>query len=407
MNILLSTLAPPHAQPTNAVPLVGYGLLTELAARHNVTLVTVASSDSVEAEALAHWRALGVKVHVIHRSEPRGRQRWQRRWRLASAWLAGRWPWRTVWFWEPAIQSFLDQLFSQQVFDLVLVDDNAMGVYHYRIQAPTIFVEHEVRRPRSIHWQGARSESLVRWALREIDWRRWPRYQRTVWQRFDRIQLFTHRDAEALRTIAPTLANRARVNPFGLLMPPAADLEHEEEGLLVFAGGFSHPPNVDAALWLGNEMMPLLRQRCPGVRLMLVGSFPPESVRRLACADMTVTGRVPMIEPYLERASVLLAPLRIGGGMRMKVLQGMALGKAVVTTGRGAEGLLLPPAEAPLMVAETTETLVDAVAHLLNNRTARHDLGERARRFVNEHHSAAAYVNRLEAIGRELQISTA
>jgi glycosyltransferase involved in cell wall biosynthesis len=403
MKILMVTPMPPQRQPTNAVPLVLHAQLTGLVSRHEMTLVTVAGPDPAEWHALEQLRASGVDVQAIWRTEPYGIRRWGRRWRLASAWLRGKYPWRTIWFWEPGVQQILDRLLAEQRFDLIHIDDNAVGIYRCRTNTPTIFTEHEVRRPRPIDWHFGSKPNWIRWALSEADWHRWRRYQPAVWRRFDRIQVFTPRDAAAIRAIVPELAGRVRVNPFGIEIPAAADPSREENGAVAFAGGFSHQPNVDAALWLGNEIIPLLRARCPGIRLFLVGSYPPEPVQALACTDIIVTGRVPEIEPFLERAAVILAPLRIGGGMRMKVLQGMALGKAVVTTPLGAEGLAIAGCQPPLVVAEDAKEIASAAAALLASPEARRSLGRRARTFVAEHYSPLAYARRLEAIYAELQ----
>jgi glycosyltransferase involved in cell wall biosynthesis len=171
---------------------------------------------------------------------------------------------------------------------------------------------------------------------------------------------------------------------------------------VLFVGNFTHPPNVDAALWLGQEIMPVLRCLAPGVHLSLVGIYPPASVQALAGADIEVTGHVPAIEPWFAEAAVVLAPLRIGGGMRMKVLQAMAMGKAVVTTPRGAEGLAVAGCPPPLIAAEGGEAIAAATATLLAAPESRHALGEQARAFVQAHFSATAHVDRLEAIYAEL-----
>jgi glycosyltransferase involved in cell wall biosynthesis len=318
-------------------------------------------------------------------------------------------PWRTIWFWEPAVQYILDRLFAERSFDLVIVEDNAMGIYQYDTETPVIFTEHEVRRPRSINWQAGSPSNWLRWALGEADWQRWPKYQSSVWQRFDRIQVFTPRDAESVAALAPDLAERVRVNPFGVELPAPLDAELEEPGTVLFVGNFTHPPNVDAALWLGSDIMPALRKYCPGVHLTLVGIYPPKSVQALACADILVTGAVPEIEPYFARAAVVVAPLRIGGGMRMKVLQALALGKAIVTTPRGADGLKIgeqPPTGGqplPLIIAESAEAIAKATASLLASCETRRSFGCRARAFVIENFSAQAYAHRIEATYAELQ----
>ena len=197
--------------------------------------------------------------------------------------------------------------------------------------------------------------------------------------------------------MAPQLSPRVRVNPFGVTLPRAADLACEQADTLLFTGDFTHAPNVDAALWLGQDIMPHLRR----VRLSLVGIYPPDAVKALACADIAVTGPVREIEPWLERASVVLAPLRIGG-MRMKVLHSMAMGKAVVTTERGAEGLAVGGNAAPLVVARDAEAIAAATAALLADTRRRHELGRQARAFVFDHCSPDAYIRRLEAVYEEL-----
>lgn len=301
------------------------------------------------------------------------------------------------------MQRILDTLLQKQSFDLVTIEDNAMGVYNYSTRAPLVFTEHEVRRPRPINWHAGVPSNWLRWVFCEADWYRWQRYQPLIWRRFDRVQVFTSRDAKAITALAPDLAWRVRINPFGIELPAPVDYSLEEEGNVLFVGNFTHPPNVDAALWLGAEIMPLLRTRYPGIRLTLVGIYPPKAVQALACDDIFVIGPVPEIEPFFKRAAVIVAPLRTGGGMRMKVLQAMALGKAVVTTHRGADGLSLTGQQPPLTIADSAEEIADAVKVLLESSNIRQSIGLRARDHVAEYFSAQAYARRIESIYAELR----
>lgn len=407
MRLLMVTPMPPQAQPTNGVALVTYAQLSSLRQRHEITLVTVAGPDPAELAAVEELEDSGLDVHAVRRTEPTGLRRWERRWRLGRALLFGPYPFRVAWYREAAMQRMLDGLLRERHFDLIHLDDNAVGVYRYTTPIPLVYTEHEVRRPRAIDWRGWSRIGWRQWAQQESEWRRWHGYQLKIWQRFNRIIVFTQRDETAIRAIAPTLADRVRVNPFGLVIPPAANLAREQPNSIVFTGGFSHQPNVDAALWLCREIMPHLRALSPGVRLNLVGSFPPADVLALACDDIGVTGRVPAVEPFIEQAAVVLAPLRIGGGMRTKVLQGMAMGKAVVTTPLGAEGLLGSPSsplnvQPPLLVGHDALTIAQHTAHLLVSTSLRRELGQIARAFVMEHYSAEAYARRLEVIYAEL-----
>jgi polysaccharide biosynthesis protein PslH len=401
MRILLVTPMPPRPEAPGAIPLVLHALLTGLQARHDVTLVTVVGDEPGEAEAAVELRHRDVDVHVIDRRQPRGLARWRRRWRLATTWALGCYPWRTIWFADPGVQETLDRLTREGEFDVAAVEDNSMGVFRLPRQLPTVLTEHEVQCPRPIDWQCGSPVEWPRWAIREADRRRWPAYQHSVWRRFDRIQVFSERDANLVAEFAPDVLERVRLNPFGIDPPQRADPAREERGLVLFAGNFTHPPNVDAAVWLASEIMPRLRARHNGVRLVLIGTSPPREVHALAAWDVQILGEVPTIAPYLEAAAVVLAPVRSGGGMRMKVLYALASGKAVVTTRRGAEGLLFDRKQPPLVVAEDAETIARAAARLLGDDALRRALAERARAFAAEHHGPEAYGRRLETVYEE------
>jgi glycosyltransferase involved in cell wall biosynthesis len=317
---------------------------------------------------------------------------------MAAAWIRGQWPWRTVWYAAPAFQAVLDRLAATRRFDLVAVEDDAMSVFRLPAGVPAVLTEQEVRRPRPIDRRAGGPSRWPGWALRELDWRRWRRFQRTAWQRFDRVQVFSERDAQAIAELAPEVGPRVRVNPFGLVLPPAADPAHEAPGTALFVGNFTHSPNRDAAVWLAHEIMPAVRTRQPHAKLRIAGSAPPPQVLDLAGPDVDVIADPPSIRPYMEAASVVVAPVRTGGGMRMKVLYALASGKAVVTTSRGAEGFGDHP---PFVVAEGTGGIAAETARLLEDERARRELGDRARAFAQQRHSPAAWAARLEAVYQE------
>jgi glycosyltransferase involved in cell wall biosynthesis len=280
---------------------------------------------------------------------------------------------------------------------VVVAEDNAMGIYRLPNGAAHALTEYEVRRPRPVRRPPLSPGEWPRWAFGEADWLRWPRYERDVWRRFDVLQVFTDRDADAVRAIAPELSQRLHVNPFAVALPSQVEAAVEPD-TVVFLGNYTHPPNVDAALWLGREIMPRLRRVRPGVRLTLAGAYAPAEVQALAGKDIRVLGYVSDAEALMRRHAVVMAPVRTGGGMRMKVLHAMALGKPVVTTPRGTEGLATGERLPPLAVADDEESMARLTAQLLADADAREKLGVAARRYVEEHHSPRAYASRLEAV---------
>jgi glycosyltransferase involved in cell wall biosynthesis len=395
MRILLVTPMPPQAEAHGAIPLVLHAQLTGLLARgHEVTLVTAATGDPGEAAALEGLRDAGVDLHAAVRSIA-AEGRWQRRAALVGSWLRGDRPWRTVWFAVAGVQQILDQLTAERDFDVAVFEDNAMGSYDVPPALPRVLTEHEVRRARRPSRPPAMPAAWPGWVFSELDWHRWPRYERSVWSRADIVQVFNERDRDGIGLLAPPLLARVCVNPFGIALPEPLDPSLEEPGTLLFAGNFTHPPNVDAAHWLAERLLPALRARGAAAKLAIVGAAMPADVRALAAGDIELRPDAPRIEHELARAAVVVAPIRTGGGMRMKVLQALAAGKPVVTTLRGAEGIDLAT-PAPLVVADTADDMAAAVAGLLADAAARAELGARARAYAAQRHSPEAYAERLE-----------
>ena len=399
MRILLVAPMVPQQDGAGAIPVLLYAQLAGLRERHEVTVVAGLGDEPGEKEAAAQLVREGVDLHIADRRRPPpGLRRWRRRWQLAASWARRGWPWRTVWFAAPAFQTVLDRLSATRAFDVVAVEDDALAVFRFPAEVPAVLTELEVIK-RGSDGQGAGNPAgWPRSAIRRMDRHRWTGFQRMAWRRFDRVQVFTERDADAVAEIAPDVAPRVRVNPFGLVLPPATNPRSEVPGLVLFVGNFTHPPNRDAAAWLAREIMPALLARNPGAHLRIVGSFPPESVRDLAGPQVELVADVPSVRPHIEEACVVLAPVRTGGGMRMKVLDALASGKAVVTTKRGTEGFGADP---PLEIADDSMGFAAHAARLLENETARRELGGRARAFAERHHSPAAWAGRLEAVYEE------
>jgi glycosyltransferase involved in cell wall biosynthesis len=152
---------------------------------------------------------------------------------------------------------------------------------------------------------------------------------------------------------------------------------------LLFTGSMDHPPNRDAVLWFGREVWPLIAARMPSARLQVVGRGPQEELRGLAAQPrVEVAGAVPSMEPFFARAHVAIAPLRSGGGSRLKILEALAAGRPVLSTTVGAEGLELEPGR-DLLIADGAEAFADAAVRLLGDRELRE-------RLASEGRSAAA-----------------
>jgi glycosyltransferase involved in cell wall biosynthesis len=402
VNVLMVSTMVPSASAASAGAIVMHGEVEAIAARHRVTLATLATAD--DQAALRALEAMGIRVHSTLRHRDAGIGGLIRRAAVGVRWRLGDVPLRTTVFRERAIQRTLDQLRASR-FDVVHVLDNAMANYRLPTARAAVLTEYEVRAGADDGLLDGSTMPPLR--VREAERARWWRYQADVWARFDRVQVFTDEDAASVRRIAPHVGDRVRVNPFGVRVPAMTEAVLDTPDSVVFVGGFRHPPNVDAALWLVDEILPIVRARHPAARLTIVGADPPPAVWARASEAVNVTGRVDRVEPFVQSATVVVAPVRTGGGMRLKVLQAMALGRPVVTTPRGAAGIWNPPGAPTIRIADDAAGLAAHVIALLASPTERQALGARARAAVDAHHRWDQFAERLRALYDELPCSGA
>jgi glycosyltransferase involved in cell wall biosynthesis len=158
---------------------------------------------------------------------------------------------------------------------------------------------------------------------------------------------------------------------------------------LLFIGGYGHAPNVDAVQWFVAEILPRIRARLPDVRFHVVGSTPPEELRRLASGGVCVAGYVPDVAPYFEGSRVFVSPLRYGAGMKGKIGQAMSFGLPVVTTSIGAEGMRLVHGEHAL-VEDEPAAFANAVVRLYESPALWGSLSEASWRHLERHFSESA-----------------
>lgn len=225
------------------------------------------------------------------------------------------------------------------------------------------------------------------------------RYEPRIARRFDRCLLISETDVAALGSPRP---GNILINPHGVDFRffTSTGSGAEESGDLVFTGNMSYPPNADAVDWFVRDILPLVHREVPGARLTVVGAEPVQSVLALAAdAAVEVTGRVPDLRPYLDRAQVAIDPLRVGAGLQNKVLEGMSMGVPMVVTSVANEGIGAEPGR-HVLVADTPGDFASAVVALLQDEGLRTTMGQAARRFIVEQWSWEKHFDDLE---REMQ----
>jgi sugar transferase (PEP-CTERM/EpsH1 system associated) len=245
------------------------------------------------------------------------------------------------------------------------------------------------------------------WPMRAV-WAREGRtllgFERRAALAFDRTLFVSDAECRRFSTLAPESAGRTGFVENGV------DLAYFDPALtfprpfpagartIVFTGTMDYWPNADAMLWFAREVMPLLRARESNVLLAVVGANPTPEVLALAAApDVTVTGRVDDVRPYVAHADVAVAPLRLARGIQNKVLEGMAMGRAVVASPQAFEGVRAE-AGRDLLVADGAEATADAICAVLAG--AHPGLREAARAAMERGYSWEAALHRLDDIMR-------
>ena len=143
----------------------------------------------------------------------------------------------------------------------------------------------------------------------------------------------------------------------------------------------SYGPNVDGAIFFCEEIFPLVKRQVPNIKLLIVGRDPIKAVCNLASSDVTVTGRVESVIPYYQQSFISVVPLRAASGTRLKILESMALGRPVISTTIGCEGLNVTQGE-NILIANTPADFAVQTVRLLNDIELRQRLVIGGRRLV-------------------------
>ena len=233
------------------------------------------------------------------------------------------------------------------------------------LATPTVLFQHNVE---SALWQRmatTESNPVKRFAY-QIEARKMTRYERRALRKFHHVIAVSEHDRQQMLAMDPSCS--ITVVPTGVdtqkypLAPPAS----ANPPRIVFTGSMDWEPNIDAVDYFCREIFPRVRAEFPAAVFQIVGRNPHARVKQLASPSVQVTGTVPSVAEYLRDATVVVVPLRIGGGTRLKIFEAMAMGKAVISTSIGAEGLDVESGR-DLMLADDAASIAQAINLLLRD----------------------------------------
>ena len=369
-----------------------FHLLKHLAARHRVFLGTFIDDPDDEVH-VGTVRAMCAGLHVA-RLHPHSA-------RVAS--LAGLLSGEALtlrYYRDAGLQRWVDGVLAREAIDAAVVFSSSMAQYATGSGLPTLidFVDVD-----SAKWSDYAHQHAwpMSWLYRR-EGRTLLDYERKVAAQSRRSFFVTEKETALFRQRAPECA--ALVEPLGngvdaaYFAPDAtrATPFAADELPLVFTGAMDYWPNVDAVRWFVAEMLPTLRQRWPQLRFHIVGRSPTAAVRALAASDVSVSGTVPDVRPYLQHAAAVVAPLRLARGIQNKVLEAMAMARPVVTSGECASAIDAQ-AGSELLSADDAAGFVAHIDAMLSAPQRAQDIGAAARRCVQRTYTWDARLAGLDA----------
>ena len=357
--------------------------ITALARRHRVTVVTTHGPDD-DPRGLAERLSCCHQVVSIPFAAPkRGSVAFAGA--LARSWLSRDpvelWKWRL-----PALQQTVRDIIARDGADLC-VADFLLAAANVPIggSIPLVLFEHNVE---YLIWKriaDLETQPLRRTIL-DVEWRKLRAREAEACKKADLTIAVSEDDRRRLAALAP----HARI----VSVPTGVDTTYfvqngfkELPAQLVFSGSMDWHPNEDAVVHFADAILPRIRAEIPDATLTVVGRNPSSRLREVAHRHgMRVTGTVDDVRPSIGEASVYVVPLRAGGGTRLKIFEALAMGKPVVSTTVGAEGLALEHGR-HFLAADEPQAFADAVIELLRDPARRRMLGDAGRRLVETRYS--------------------
>jgi glycosyltransferase involved in cell wall biosynthesis len=390
-----------------------YRIARGLAAKHSVTCLTFAPDQRADA-AMAPLREI-CRVLTVYGPPPRAAI--QRAWSTLTSSL----PDMAL---RNASQTFaasLRDLLARERFDVVQAESIEMAQFLEPIaaqaQRPALVFDQfnaeyvlqkraAITSLRSAVAGGkpkARLHNLAGTCYSLVQWVKLARYERRLMQLCDAVAAVSEADAQILANLAagvrigviPNGVDTAEFSRAALGYPPPPS----GGPTVVFSGTLDFRANVDAVTWFASEVWPKVRARSPDARLLVVGKRPTQALQELAAAGtFTLTGEVPDARPYVAGATVYIVPMRIGGGVRLKLLEALSLEAPVVSTSMGAEGVAGLRGGQHCLLADDTAGFAAATLRLIEDKRFSFRLGSAGRALVCDGYDWQSIIPRLEAL---------
>jgi polysaccharide biosynthesis protein PslH len=298
-------------------------------------------------------------------------------------------------FASPEVQGRIRSWFREQSFDVAVCDflDAAIN-FPTELTIPTVLFQHNVESEIWRRHAATQSNAAMRLIYR-IEYAKMSRYEQQILKRFHHVIAVSEHDRELMSKWID--ASRITVVPTGVNLQQFRPAPSSSIPLVVFVGAMDWEPNVDAVEYFCREIWPGVMAQVPEAKFRVVGRNPGRRVLSLASSSVEVTGSVPSVVEHLAQAAVVVVPLRIGGGTRLKIYEAMAMGKAVVSTTVGAEGLSVTHGQ-DIVLADDAAGFAESAVMLLRNAELRRRYESAAARLAAQYDWSAVGARFREAL---------
>ena len=396
LRILIVTPSLPYP-PTWGFGIRVYQMVRYLAQHHRVSLVAYA--DPREGDKVAALEQTGASVHPVARRNVSdfGKRRDQ----LES--LISRQSFQRTALASREMQLVIDDLFKREAFDVVQVESSQLWGYRYPGSATVLLDEHNIEY--ELLYRTYKTErDPVRRLFSWVEYLKFRREEQHSWRHVDGCILTSGREESIVREHASGTATTAVPNGVDIdyFQPDGATPDPEN---IVFVGVMHYRPNVDAAVYFIREILPVIRRQHPNATFTIVGGGAPAELRRLASPNVLLTGEVPDTRPYVSRAGVVVVPMRMGSGTRLKVLEGLAMRRPMVSTALGCEGITARDGQ-HLLIADEPAEFARAVLRIMADQNRADDLARNGRLLVEAAFSWPYLLGQLEQFMFERRAET-
>ena len=377
--------------PDNGGRMRTFGFLKELSTRHDVSLLSFHHSRD-DVENIQELREICTRVLTVPLTKRQLRKN-KRMVQLRS--IFQKMPYQYLSHYSQMMQQQIFQITDKHDFDIIQVEFSQMGYYDLHSNSVNILDQHNIEA--EILYRTYRAENpSVRKLYSYIEWKKFQQTEIDLCRKFSACLTTSDHDRDILKRSSPSLSVQVIPNGVDSTFFRPNKRATSNRNVILFTGTINYFPNTDGLKYFLKEIFPIIQREIPSIQFVIAGKNPTPEIREYSTdPQIEVTGYVKDIRECFSKASIVVVPLRIGGGTRLKILEAMAMGVPVISTSVGAEGLNLVHKQ-DILIADTPNQFAREVIQLCRDEVTQQRLAKNGRKLIESKYDWKAIVSSLE-----------